>query len=255
MSAPSPQLGMFAGAGLSVLLHGVAAAAIGYYGLGHSGIGEPDMRPLSVSLIVEEPAIVAAPADIPAPTLQAPRAPIPAPAAAQSAPAPAPTLTPAPSPPMRPQAVARPSVPKADVIAALPEAKAAPLSAVETPAPASQAQDDTPGESLAALPAATSGSSGAAETAAGSGIVVPRLVHAPPPEYPALARRRGQQGRVLLLVEVNSEGVPVEARILGKSGYDSLDEAALKTVKDWRFDASAAQRRAVEVPIVFRLGS
>jgi protein TonB len=79
----------------------------------------------------------------------------------------------------------------------------------------------------------------------------------PAPAYPALSRQLGEQGKVLVRVLVNAEG-NVEHVVLRKtSGYDGLDEAALETVKQWRFVPAkrAAQPIAawVVVPISFSL--
>lgn len=57
----------------------------------------------------------------------------------------------------------------------------------------------------------------------------------PKPPYPELARKRGQEGLVLLHAEVNAQGEPVKVEIQKSSGYPLLDQAALKTVRKWRF--------------------
>ena len=79
----------------------------------------------------------------------------------------------------------------------------------------------------------------------------------PPPEYPLAARRRGQEGLVLLAVRVNESGSPVEVRVAESSGSSVLDDAALEAVKRWSF---VPARRGdltiaawVEVPVRFRL--
>jgi protein TonB len=79
----------------------------------------------------------------------------------------------------------------------------------------------------------------------------------PPPAYPRIARRNGEQGTVMLRVHVSPEGGPTQVELERSSGSDALDSAALETVKNWRF---APARRAGEpvaawviVPVVFRL--
>lgn len=57
----------------------------------------------------------------------------------------------------------------------------------------------------------------------------------PPPAYPALARRSGEQGRVLLRVLVNAAGGADTVELRTSSGSPRLDHAALDTVKRWRF--------------------
>lgn len=79
----------------------------------------------------------------------------------------------------------------------------------------------------------------------------------PRPEYPLLARRRGQQGRVVLRLEVSPQGVPTAVRVQRSSGVASLDRAARETVSRWRFvparSAGRPQAATVEVPVEFRL--
>lgn len=55
-----------------------------------------------------------------------------------------------------------------------------------------------------------------------------------PPRYPALSRRRGEEGTVTLRVELDEEGRVSSARVATGSGFPQLDEAALSAVKTWR---------------------
>ena len=71
-----------------------------------------------------------------------------------------------------------------------------------------------------------------------------------PPVYPEIARRRGQQGRVVLHVNVSAEGMPVAVTVAESSGYASLDTAALAAVQQWRF--VPATRGGTPVPAVSR---
>jgi protein TonB len=57
----------------------------------------------------------------------------------------------------------------------------------------------------------------------------------PKPTYPPLARRRGWEGTVILLVTVNVLGESEKVRVLKSSGHKILDKSALKTVKKWIF--------------------
>ena len=79
----------------------------------------------------------------------------------------------------------------------------------------------------------------------------------PPPRYPLSARRRGLQGKVVLNVEVLAEGVSGQVSIHVSSGHAVLDNAALQTVKTWRFISARQSGRAVtkwfQVPIQFSL--
>ena len=79
----------------------------------------------------------------------------------------------------------------------------------------------------------------------------------PRPAYPLAARRRGDQGTVLLRVLVTAEGLAASVGLEKSSGHSSLDEAALATVKSWRFVPARQGGQAIEVPyvvpIVFKL--
>lgn len=54
-----------------------------------------------------------------------------------------------------------------------------------------------------------------------------------PPSYPASARRRGEQGRVVLSVELDEQGRIARAQVATSSGSSQLDEAALAAVRQW----------------------
>ncbi len=81
----------------------------------------------------------------------------------------------------------------------------------------------------------------------------------PAPVYPILSRRRGEQGKVLLLVQVSAQGMAERVEIQESSGHTRLDSAALEAVKRWRFvparRGDVAVAASVVVPIVFRLDS
>jgi protein TonB len=55
-----------------------------------------------------------------------------------------------------------------------------------------------------------------------------------PPVYPAFSQRMGEEGKVVLRVELDTEGRVDAVRIVTSSGYKRLDEAALTAVRTWR---------------------
>ncbi|MGQ5525224.1 energy transducer TonB [Chitinimonas sp. PSY-7] len=57
----------------------------------------------------------------------------------------------------------------------------------------------------------------------------------PAPVYPALSRKLGEQGRVLLSIHVLADGSVGEIQLKQSSGFSRLDEVALVTVKRWKF--------------------
>lgn len=77
----------------------------------------------------------------------------------------------------------------------------------------------------------------------------------PRPAYPFVARRMGWQGRVILHVEVLAEGACGAVSVLHSSGHEVLDNAAMMTVRSWRFLPARRAGHAVtqwfNVPIVF----
>lgn len=79
----------------------------------------------------------------------------------------------------------------------------------------------------------------------------------PRPAYPLAARRRGDQGTVLIRVLVSADGLAARVDLEKTSGHPSLDEAALSAVKSWRFVPARQGGQAIEspyvVPVVFKL--
>ena len=55
-----------------------------------------------------------------------------------------------------------------------------------------------------------------------------------PPDYPMLARRMNEQGKVVLRVELGEDGRVANATVKTSSGHQRLDAAALNVVKTWR---------------------
>jgi protein TonB len=92
-------------------------------------------------------------------------------------------------------------------------------------------------------------------------VVAPRFDAAylqnPPPPYPALARRLGEHGRVLLRVLVSAAGLADEVELKASSGSERLDRAAQDAVKHWRFVPALQGDRPIPawvvVPISFSL--
>ena len=136
-----------------------------------------------------------------------------------------------------------------------------PLLAVPAPAasvPAISAPPDPrpspPIEARAAPPAPPA-------PAAPASIVPPRFnadyLDNPAPMYPSLARRMGEEGKVLLRVYVEASGLPSKVEIRTSSGSERLDQAALEAVRRWKFVPAKQGDQAVPafvvVPISFNL--
>ncbi|MBI3374820.1 MAG: energy transducer TonB [Betaproteobacteria bacterium] len=81
----------------------------------------------------------------------------------------------------------------------------------------------------------------------------------PAPSYPALSRRMGEEGKVVLRVFVNQQGLPTQVQIRTSSGFSRLDDISLETVKQWKFMPARRGEQPIGawvlVPISFSLGS
>ena len=79
----------------------------------------------------------------------------------------------------------------------------------------------------------------------------------PPPAYPSVSRRLGEEGKVMLRVFVEPNGTPSQVKIHQPSGFPRLDAAALDAVRQWRFvPARQGTDRIgawVLVPVAFNL--
>ena len=51
------------------------------------------------------------------------------------------------------------------------------------------------------------------------------------PSYPAISRRMGEEGKLVLRVELDENGRIDDAKVINSSGYERLDTAALTAVK------------------------
>jgi len=159
------------------------------------------------------------------------------------------------------EVAARPPAPPSSRVPVRPRAQVA---RVEPPAPSRpEAAVRSAHPSRAAMPPARTPVDGVrgvpAESTSGAAVRQPPRPAAgnPRPEYPMLARRRGQQGRVLVRLDVASDGTPSAARVVHSSGVPSLDRAAREAVSRWRFlparRGGRTEAATVDVPVEFRL--
>lgn len=78
------------------------------------------------------------------------------------------------------------------------------------------------------------------------GVLVPsEVAHLDRPEYPFYCRRHGQEGTVVLTVEIGHDGKPERITMGESSGYPRLNSAAIEAVKKARF--TPARRGGVPV--------
>ena len=205
--------------------------------------------PITPAEILVEVTLAPAPAVVtPAP------APVTAPTPPKPAPKPKPTAQPAPPQPL-PQAVQTTPAPTPDTRTL---AEPAPVS-VASALPATP-----PSPVVAATPAAAGPRPTAPTTP--SAPTPPRIelpssqaqyLNNPPPAYPRLSRRLGEQGKGVLRVLIGTDGKAEQAQIHTSSGYDRLDQTALATVLGWRYVPGkrngVAEAMWFNVPIQFVL--
>ena len=77
------------------------------------------------------------------------------------------------------------------------------------------------------------------------------------PNYPAISRRKGEEGRVMLSVEIGPDGDIGEISIINTSGYSRLDMAAIKAAKKSIYNPAIVEnipvRSKKKIAITFRL--
>ncbi len=130
------------------------------------------------------------------------------------------TRTPTPPPAPQPMAIADPTpAPNAPTGVTTPQPPAPPIAAPVAAAPVAPP---------AAPPAPPK-------------IVLPSsdadYLHNPKPSYPAMSKRLGEQGKVMVRVFIGVDGLPEKAEIKKSSGYERLDKSALEYILQCRFVA------------------
>lgn len=104
----------------------------------------------------------------------------------------------------------------------------------------------------------------ASPSASAAGVNSPALVNQPtfatkpsPVSYPRIARRRGLEGQVTVEVWIDEKGRQIKQMLVQSSGAQVLDEAALDTIKRWRFSSHIVDGHAiahrVHIPVRFKL--
>jgi protein TonB len=124
-----------------------------------------------------------------------------------------------------------PPAPKPQTVPVIKKKAAAP------PKPVAPVMDTTPPQQLAAVPPAPAVfDPPAVETPAAPQVAEAPLppktisgveyIQAPQPEYPPIAKRMGEEGKVMLRVLVNERGQPERVEVQKSSGSARLDDAA-----------------------------
>ena len=150
---------------------------------------------------------------------------------------PQPVLTPPPTPqppaPPTPEPPAVLAAPTAAVTApVVPAAAPAPPPPVPPPPPAAPAKVELPSSKADYL-------------------------HNPPPDYPRMSKRLGEQGKVVLKVLIGADGLPQKVELVTTSGFERLDKSAMDAAMRWRYvpgkRGGVAEAMWYQVPIQFTL--
>ncbi|MBA3930658.1 MAG: energy transducer TonB [Xanthomonas sp.] len=132
-----------------------------------------------------------------------------------------------------------------------PAAEERPQLVEEAPMPAPVSETPLP-----ATPGDTTAPTAPVALAPGE-VPVPISSQSRPPDYPPAAMRAGEQGTVMVRVEVGADGVPTSVEVAERSGSRDLDRAALAAVRQWRFQPAQRDGQpvagAVTVPIDFKI--
>jgi periplasmic protein TonB len=166
---------------------------------------------------------------------------------------------PAPPPPKPPEAV-KPAAPRkveraspAPQPVAVPDQRPAPEAPTGIPVP----QPAPPPMAAPLTPEPT----GPAPAPAPARIELPTsdasYLQNPPPTYPPISKRLGEQGKVLVRVLIGADGSPRDAEVKRSSGYARLDNAAIEYVLRCRYVpgkvGGIAQAMWYEAPVNFIL--
>jgi protein TonB len=154
--------------------------------------------------------------------------------------APPPAAAPAP----QPEKQVTPPPMQSEIVAPTPKVVVAPqpqqVSTAPVP-PSPRMPDPTPPSTPAAAPAA------APAGPVSVGNLAAKMLSATPPRYPMEARRKREQGMVVLRLVLSEDGKVANITLHRSSGFASLDQAALDAVRRWRWSPTLRDGRAVEV--------
>ena len=181
-------------------------------------------------------------------------------------------VPPPPPPPPPPQI--KPPPPPPPALPVRPSLASTPLALAPEPVP-QPTQTTAARPTLAATAPVNAAVSAIAPVAPAPSVVVPAAPAAPtkvdlpttvadyqtksPPVYPAMSKRMGEQGRVVMRVLIGADGVPQQAEVQQSSGHGRLDRAAADAVMRWRYVpgklGGVPETMWFQVPIEFKLGN
>ncbi len=166
--------------------------------------------------------------------------------------------SPVPPPPPRPKSIDRPHKTVAKQIHPAPPAASPHPVASAVPAQ-SPVESATPAASTS--PGPSTGGSAATDGLAAYGADAvderPAVLHRVEPRYPEQARRRREEGKVLVKLVVDIQGRPMDCTVLTSEPVGIFDAAALEAVRRFRFRpgklAGHSVATVVHIPFAFTL--
>ena len=179
----------------------------------------------------------------------------------RAADAPTPPADPLPQPPLRAPSTTWLPVPEVVVADAPPRPVAPPPPPGFDPVAPAQAMQGTTAVAAALHPAVAVPPPAAQPVAQIASTEIPsseiRYRVLPDIVYPAVSRRLGEAGLVIVAVLVDADGLPRELQLVQSSGFERLDRAALAGVRRARFEPYLRHGRPsagwVRIPIPFEL--
>lgn len=79
-------------------------------------------------------------------------------------------------------------------------------------------------------------------------------VSGPTPSYPSLAAKERLQGTVVLAVTIDAGGHAAEIAFVQRSISDVLDNEAMRTARQWRYQAGMVEGKAVGGVVKLQIG-
>ncbi len=144
--------------------------------------------------------------------------------------------------------------PKKTVSNAAPEEKTVTKPLSEAAVTAASSQNNGTGSAAPASGGGSGTGSGASlGKGSGGGLVDVgslKIIHKVSPEYPPFSRKRGEEGRVKVIITIE-DGIVTHAELEESSGFERLDSSAVEALKKWRFSYSGKIK--ARAPISFKL--
>ena len=78
-------------------------------------------------------------------------------------------------------------------------------------------------------------------------IIPAKIISRSPPRYPNRALKASTEGWVQVKFAITKEGIPVDIEVMDSDPKETFDEAAIKSVKKWRFSPARNQRTGLPV--------